>query len=175
MDMTTITGQLGDFAKDIRINLNRLFDEETDTTNISLQQRLMIALAASYALDEPSLIDTFGPALHEHHPEAVEAAKIAATLMAMNNIYYRSVHFVDDEQFASRPAGLRMAMMASHGIDKADFEAMSLAVSAINGCGHCVAAHAKGLSPDYAEDAIQWVLKATAVLKATSQAIKIGK
>jgi len=43
------------------------------------------------------------------------------------------------------PAKLRMNVIGKPGVDKADFELWSLAVSAINGCGMCIDAHDKVL------------------------------
>ncbi len=43
------------------------------------------------------------------------------------------------------PARLRMNVIANHGIDKLDFELISLAVSAVNGCSLCVTSHEKKL------------------------------
>ena len=34
-----------------------------------------------------------------------------------------------------------MNIIGNPGVDKVDFELWSLAVSAINGCGHCLSAH----------------------------------
>jgi len=42
-------------------------------------------------------------------------------------------------------AGLRMNAIGNPGVDRADFELWSLAVSAINGCGMCIDAHEKEL------------------------------
>ena len=74
-------------------------------------------------------------------PEAIAAAKTAAALMAMNNIYYRFLHLVAKEDYKTMPARLRMNALAKPGVDKADFELWALAVSAINGCGMCLEAH----------------------------------
>jgi len=43
------------------------------------------------------------------------------------------------------PAGLRMQGMANPGVPRLDFELWSLAASAVNGCGACLAAHEKQL------------------------------
>jgi alkyl hydroperoxide reductase subunit D len=58
----------------------------------------------------------------------------------MNNIYYRFVHLVGGD-YKTLPAKLRMNAMAKPGVEKADFELWSLAVSAVNGCGMCLEAH----------------------------------
>ena len=63
----------------------------------------------------------------------------------MNNIYYRFLHLVEDPDYAQMPARLRMNMIGSPGIDKTDFELLSLAVSTSNGCGNCVASHERQL------------------------------
>src|SRR3984885_12451542 len=69
----------------------------------------------------------------------------AAAVMGMNNIYYRFLHLVEDAEYKQMPARLRMNVLANPGIDKQDFELLSLAVSAINGCGTCVASHERQL------------------------------
>jgi alkyl hydroperoxide reductase subunit D len=63
--------------------------------------------------------------------------------MGMNNVYYRFVHLVENPDYAMLPARLRMNVIGSPGVPKTDFELYSLAVSAINGCGACVASHEK--------------------------------
>src|SRR4029077_15890610 len=71
----------------------------------------------------------------------VGAAHAAAAGMGMNNVYYPFLHLGQDEEYAKLPARLRMSIIGNPGIAKADFELLALAVSAINGCGSCVAAH----------------------------------
>jgi len=98
------------------------------------------ALAANHAPTTQAVVDAFGGELS---PEVLNAAKIAASLMAMNNIYYRFVHLVHAADYKTLPAKLRMTAMAKPGVDKVDFELWSLVVSAINGCGMCLEAHEK--------------------------------
>ena len=74
-------------------------------------------------------------------PAEAEAARAAAAIMGMNNVYYRFLHLVEDDEYAKLPAKLRMNVIGSPGIAKAEFELISLAVSAVNGCGKCVTAH----------------------------------
>lgn len=70
-------------------------------------------------------------------PAAVEAAKSAASVMAMNNVYYRFVHLASNPECKTMPARLRMNALGHPGVDRADFELWALAVSAINGwCLH---------------------------------------
>jgi alkyl hydroperoxide reductase subunit D len=84
---------------------------------------------ASRHLDEPALF----------------AAKAAAAVMGMNNIFYRFRHLSSNEKYGSMPARLRMQVIRTHGSDPVDFELWCLAVSAINGCGVCVDSHEKVL------------------------------
>lgn len=72
--------------------------------------------------------------------EAYNAALGAASIMGMNNVFYRGRGFLDGKYDDLRP-GLRMNIIGNPGVDKANFELWSFAVSSINGCGHCVAAH----------------------------------
>ena len=81
--------------------------------------------------------------------------------MAMNNVYYRFVHLVQEEEYAKLPARLRMNVLGAPGIAKADFELLALAVSAINGCGTCIASHERqlrqhGLEREAVQSAVRW-------------------
>jgi len=92
--------------------------------------------------------------------------------MAMNNVYYRFIHLAADDEIKKMPANLRMQVIANPGVPKVDFEIMSLAVSAINGCGMCMESHVHevvkaGLSKQGAQSAI----RIAAVLNAAAQAV----
>jgi lipoyl-dependent peroxiredoxin subunit D len=100
-------------------------------------------------------------------PEAANAARAAAAVMAMNNVYYRFVHLASNEQYGTMPAKLRMNFIASHGIAKDDFELFSLAVSAMNGCGMCIDSHERVLlEHGVKSDVIQSAVRIAAVIKA---------
>ena len=80
--------------------------------------------------------------------------------MGMNNVYYRFTHLVGSEDYRTMPARLRMNVIGNPGVARADFELWSLAVSAINGCGACLAAHERqviehGLSREAVQDAVR--------------------
>jgi lipoyl-dependent peroxiredoxin subunit D len=101
--------------------------------------------------------------------EEQQSAKIAATIMAMNNIYYRFIHLSDDKSFATLPAKLRMNAMSNPGVDKISFELMCIAISAINGCGMCINAHIKALeTTGLTKLSIQSAIRIAAVLNATA-------
>ena len=137
MSLEALRNRLPDYAKDLKLNLGSLATEPV----LSPQQRagtfVASALASRNAEVTRALVAEFGPHLT---PEALTAAKAAAAVMAMNNVYYRFTHLVGGD-YPRMPARLRMNVMAKPGVDKADFELWSLAVSAINGCGMCMEAH----------------------------------
>jgi alkyl hydroperoxide reductase subunit D len=69
--------------------------------------------------------------------------------------------------YSTLPAKLRMNAIGSHGIDKADFELFSLAVSAMNGCGMCIDSHERILLEHGVKlDTIQAAVRNAAVMKA---------
>jgi lipoyl-dependent peroxiredoxin subunit D len=87
----------------------------------------------------------------------------------MNNIYYRFLHLVEDGEYQTMPARLRMNVIANHGIDKLDFELISLAVSAVNGCGLCVTSHEKKLRQhDVSRESIQSAVRIAATIHAVA-------
>ena len=89
--------------------------------------------------------------------------------MAMNNIYYRFLHLVEDDEYQAMPARLRMNILANPGIDKLDFELLSLAVSAINGCGLCISAHEKKLrAHGFTREMIQSAVRIAATVHAVA-------
>src|SRR5262249_40927477 len=99
----------------------------------------------------------------------VEGAKAAAAIMGMNNIYYRFLHLVEDNEYQSMPARLRMNVIAHHGMDKLDFELISLAVSAVNGCGRCVMSHERTLrAHDVSRETIQSAVRIAATIHAVA-------
>lgn len=175
--MTTlveIKDALPDFAKDIKLNLSSLLTG-TDNAGLSTAQIAGIMLASAYAVKNKALtVATENNAqalLDDAHKNAVKAA---ATIMAMNNIYYRATHLVSDEEFTKLPAKLRMNIIANPGIAKLDFELYSLAVSVVNGCGMCIDAHTRGLLKEGAtKEIVQQVFRVAAIMHATGQALVI--
>jgi lipoyl-dependent peroxiredoxin subunit D len=141
MSLEALRNALPEYAKDQKLNLGSLATEPV----LSTQQRagcfIVSALAARHPTTTRHILAEFGPQLS---PEALTAAKAAASIMGMNNIYYRFTHMVHGD-YATMPAKLRMNIMARPGVDNVDFELWSLAVSAINGCGMCMESHEKVL------------------------------
>jgi alkyl hydroperoxide reductase subunit D len=91
--------------------------------------------------------------------------------MAMNNVYYRFVHFTGAE-YAQMPARLCMQLIGAPGIDKLDFELACLAASAITGCESCLRAHDKSARERGAtREMIQDAVRIAAVLNGVATAL----
>jgi alkyl hydroperoxide reductase subunit D len=142
MSLDDLKNRLPDYAKDLRLNLSSLAAEPALTEQQRAGTFVASALASRNAQTTGAIIAEFGPKLS---PEALQAAHSAASIMAMNNIYYRFVHLASSPDYKTLPAKLRMNVIGKPGVEKADFELWSLAVSAINGCGMCIDAHEKVL------------------------------
>lgn len=138
MNIEQLAETLPEWAKDLRLNLLAA----PKTEGLSTQQAWGTILAVAQNTRSPALIRAVEASLPEGLSEAARrAARGAAAIMAMNNVYYRFTHLVSDKTYAQMPARLRMQFIGSHGVDKADFELWCLAVSAANGCGACVDSH----------------------------------
>jgi alkyl hydroperoxide reductase subunit D len=142
MSLEALKGRLPDYAKDLKLNLGTLAAEPSLTEQQRAGTFVASALASRNAETIANVVAEFGPKLS---PQALNAAKAAAAIMGMNNIYYRFVHLASAPDYKTLPAKLRMNAIAQPGVEKVDFELWSLAVSAINGCGMCIDAHEREL------------------------------
>jgi alkyl hydroperoxide reductase subunit D len=134
-----------DYARDLRLNLGSVLSP-TGAPGLSERQIWAVALATAIASRNNSFTSAIESAAAAHLDAAhLQAARAAAAIMGMNNIYYRFLHLVEDAEYQGMPARLRMNILGNPGIDKLDFELLSLAVSAVNGCGLCITSHEKKL------------------------------
>jgi alkyl hydroperoxide reductase subunit D len=172
MALAELKSSLPSYAKDIKLNLGRVLAAD-GMDGLSRDAVAGIALASAYATKHKDVITAITEEV-DASSEIVDAAKAAATVMAMNNVYYRFVHLVSDGEYAKMPANLRMNVIGNPGIDKIDFELMSLAVSAINGCGMCMDAHvAEVIKGGVTRQGVQTAIRIGAVLSAAAQALEI--
>jgi alkyl hydroperoxide reductase subunit D len=172
MSVETLRAGFGDYAKDTTLNLGIVLTEE-GAPDLSVTQIAGIALASAYATKNADVIvaleDEFAAKLDS---ATIAAARAAATIMAMNNVYYRFIHLVHDEELGKLPAKLRMNVIGNPGIAKTDFELMSLAVSAINGCGMCMETHTQKVIHDgVSKLGVQSTVRIAAVVNAAAQAV----
>jgi alkyl hydroperoxide reductase subunit D len=142
MSMEMLKSGLPEYAKDLKLNLSSLAAE----TVLTEQQKAGAFIASALASRHPVVIRALRGEFALHlGVEALQAAKAAAAIMPMNNVYYRFVHLASAADYKSLPARLRMNVIGRPGVEKVNFELWSLAVSAVNGCGMCIDAHEREL------------------------------
>src|SRR5271169_477709 len=143
MNLDAVIENLPSYAKDLKLNFSTVIRQQTDLTE---QQVWGTVVASAVAARNEQLVEAvLQEAATCLTPEALDAAKGAAAIMAMNNVFYRFKHLTSNEKYLTMRGGLRMNVMKTHGIDPLDFELWATVVSAINNCGACVDAHEKGL------------------------------
>ncbi len=172
MSIESLKERIPDFARDVKLNMSSMAADET----LGSQTKYGLLLAAAIASRNPTVIAAVeADAVGKLSAEAVAAAKAAAAIMAMNNVYYRFVHLASNKEYKTMPARLRMNVIANPGVDKSDFELWSLAVSAINGCGSCIDAHEKVLREAGVPAAtVQTAVRFAAIIQSVAVALEIA-
>jgi lipoyl-dependent peroxiredoxin subunit D len=167
--VNTLQDRIPDYARDLRLNLSSVLTPQ-GAPGLTEAQLWMTALASAIASRNAELARVVeAEAAPKLSPAEIGAARSAAAIMGMNNVYYRFLHLVEDEEYAKLPARLRMNVIGSPGIPKADFELISLAVSAVNGCGKCVTAHERVLRQhDVGREAVQSAVRIASVIHAVA-------
>ena len=170
MSIDNLKSSLPEYAKDQKLNLGTI----SRSTELNEQQLWGTLLACAAATRNDTVISEIAEEAASHlSPEAIEAAYGAATVMAMNNVAYRAKHWLGDD-YAQVKFGLRMNIISKPGVDKANFELWNTAVSAINGCEHCLGAHAHELNEAGLRKEQVWeAVKVAAVVQAVAQAVQI--
>jgi alkyl hydroperoxide reductase subunit D len=166
MSLQSFADSLPGYAGDLRQNVEALLRDET----LVDQRKYGVILACAHGTGyKPLVLAAEAEAAGRLSPQAAEAARAAAALMAMNNVYYRFVHLVSNPDYATLPSRLRMNTLGGHGIDKDDFELFSLALSAMNGCGLCIDSHEQALRKHGVPmQTIQAAARTAAILKAVA-------
>ncbi|MEA1014645.1 carboxymuconolactone decarboxylase family protein [Sphingomonas sp. LY54] len=166
MSLKTFTETLPDYAKDLRLNMGSLLSDQT----LGDQRKYGLLLACAHGTGYKPIVEAAEAEVEgKLSPEAANAARASAAVMAMNNVYYRFVHLASNPEYGTMPAKLRMNAIGNPGIDKADFELFSLAVSAMNGCGMCIDSHEKVLKQHGVNaEAIQAAARIGAIVKAVA-------
>jgi lipoyl-dependent peroxiredoxin subunit D len=162
---------LPEAAKDIKLNLQTVFQSSALTAAQIWGTAVASAiasrnqkLASAVLSDAQSLIEA----------SVIEDARAAATLMAMNNVYYRFRHLVGKESYSSKPARLRMNWIGRPLGNKVDFELFCLAVSAINGCERCIRSHEEVVvDGELNEDQVHDVVRIAATINAAAVALEM--
>ena len=133
-----VKNSIPDHAKDIRLNL----DSVINRSGLDEVDAHACALAAAIASSNGELayeIQHNGPL---RGTDEREAAKTAAALMGMNNVYYPFVEMTGEEELKKSPSGLRMNAYTTHGgVSKKKFEMYALSASIVGKCHFCVKSH----------------------------------
>ena len=171
MNLDELIDLLPAYAKDLKLNYSSLLRQQSELTE---QQRWGTVVASAMAAGNEEIVKAaLGEAGAHLSPEALEAAKSAAAVMGMNNVYYRFLHLSSNEKYKTMPARLRMNAIRTHGVDHADFELWCTAVSAINGCGACVDSHEKTLrDKGVAEEKILAAVRIASVVHAIASVLQ---
>jgi alkyl hydroperoxide reductase subunit D len=170
MTLDALRERLPPYARDLSLNLSSLANE----TTLSEQQKWGAFVAAAYAVGQPDVVAAAETAAAQAglSSQAATAAKAAAAIMGMNNVYYRALHLISNPEYRTLPARLRMNVIANPGVEKADFELWSLAVSAVNGCGMCLDSHEAELkAAGVTAQQVQAALRIAAVVNAVSRVL----
>ncbi|RJQ70289.1 alkyl hydroperoxide reductase [Pseudonocardiaceae bacterium YIM PH 21723] len=166
MSLDNIKKALPDYAKDTKLNLGTVIG----TSTLTPQQTWGTVIAAAATARNAQLLAELAEDAKGHlSAEAFDAAKAAASITSMNNIYYRAKHLIGDDEYNNLPARLRMHVIGKPGVDKLDFELWALAVSAINGCSVCLEGHEKAIrAAGASRDTVHEVLRIAGVVFAAA-------
>jgi alkyl hydroperoxide reductase subunit D len=163
---------LPEAARDLKVNLQTVLGE----SSLSEVQKWGTAYAAAIAARHAGLRAAVkAAAAGAVGPETLEDARIAAALMAMNNVFYRSRHQLGKPVYETLPARLRMQKLAQHAGAKLDFELMCIAVSAVNGCEVCLHSHEKSATDKGgSEQQIFDTIRIAGVIHGVAVALEMG-
>ena len=170
MSLDALRESLPAYARDLSLNLSALAEE----SQLTGQQKWGAFVATAHAAGCGPVIRALEAAAREAglSPDAMAAAKAAAAIMGMNNVYYRSLHLMRNQEYRTLPSRLRMTVIANPGAPKTDFEMWCAAVSAVNGCGMCLDSHEHELKKAGVPTAsVQAVIRIAAVVNAVSRVI----
>src|ERR1700722_18032696 len=168
MSVENLKAALPEYAKDLKLNLGSI----TRTTVLNEEQLWGTLLASAAATRNTQVLQEIGDEAADNlSGEAYQEALDAASIMGMNNVFYRGRGFLQHQYDDLRP-GLRMNIIANPGVDKANFELWSFAVSSINGCPDCLSAHEHTLrEAGVSRETIFEALKVAATVAGVAQAI----
>lgn len=168
MSVENLKAALPEYAKDLKLNLGSI----TRSTVLGEEQLWGTLLACAAATRNTQVLAEIGGEAGDYlSAEAYQAALGAASIMGMNNVFYRGRGFLGGAYDDLRP-GLRMNIIGNPGVDKANFELWCFAVSSINGCPDCVTAHEHTLREAGVDrETILEALKAAAIVAGVAQAI----
>lgn len=176
MALDSLKDAIPDYARDLKLNLGTVLTTQ-GAPGLSEQEIWSIALATAIASRNVRFAREIEACAREKLDEQwIAGARGAAAIMGMNNVYYRFLHLVEDGEYQAMPARLRMNVIGNPGIDRYDFELLSLAVSAVNGCGLCITAHERKLREHgVGREAIQSAVRIASTIHAVAGVLEFER
>ncbi len=103
MSLDSLKSALPDYAKDLKLNLGSVIGN----SDLPTQQLWGTVLVTAIASRSPIVLRELAPEAKANlSPQAYTAAKSAAAVMAMNNVFYRTRHLLSDHEYGTLRAGL---------------------------------------------------------------------
>lgn len=149
--------QIADAAKDVRLNLSSVLQN----TVLEPRHTWAVALTSAFFLQNlplrTAIVADAGELLSS---DDYDDALAAASLMAMNTVFYRAKHMLAKPSYDQRRAGLRMNRMGAPATSKQQFELCAMACAALAGCEACLKSHEEsllkaGLSEEHVHEALR--------------------
>ena len=160
-----IKESIPDHSKDVKLTFDNVFKstllDEVDLHACAYAAAITAANGElAYAIESGSVLS--------QNATVVNAAKTAASLMGMNNVYYPFVEMTGDSELKQLPPGIRMQAYMNHaGVTKKQFEMFALCASIVGKCHHCVKNHYDVLKKEgMTTQELQHVGKIAAVINA---------
>ncbi len=174
MNLDEVIESLPSYAKDLKLNFSSVVRQQTELNEQQLWGTVVVSAIASR--NKQLVAAVLEEAATHLTSEALDAAKAAAAIMGMNNVYYRFLHLISNEKYKTMRAGLRMNVIRTHGIDPLDFELWCTTVSAVNNCGACVDSHEKVLrEKGFSEEKILAAVRIASVMHAIAVVLDTEK
>lgn len=170
MQFTEIRDALPAYAKDVWITL----DSALQRSGLTPEVAAGAAIAAAISAGSKDLVEAFEGLTSE--TEAT-AAKTAAAIMGMTNIWYSYLDLAEDAELKTQQPGIRMQSYMTHGgVEKKHFEIYTLAASIVGKCKGCVTGHIAELKKlDITAAELRDIGKLAAAVNATAKILAISR
>lgn len=169
--LTSLATANSRYLKDLKLNVSTTLSSK----NLSKKEAYMLALSVAITQKHNELTVAFEHLSKKEGAtdEEIGETHACASIMGVNNIFYRFRHYMHDVEFYNKqPAGLRMSVLMNPMMGKGLFELMSLVVSAVNGCERCVVSHEASVKEHGADEPrIYDAVRLGAVIKGLCTAI----
>lgn len=149
--LLTLAATNNRYIRDLKLNVSSVLG----SSRLTRKEAYLLALSVASNEKNETLIAAFEALATKEGATPDELAEThgCASLLALNNVFYRFRHYMHDNEFYNKqPAGLRMSLMMNVAMGKHLFELMSLVVSAINGCERCVTSHEHSVKEQGADE-----------------------